>query len=114
VYNYKLLSLKNNTWNFYILTRSVEDGQLVETVVGIPRPKKGESPLQAGSLPCNLFTPIDLEHAPGCEFATKEDGSVDFVDNCDGCYQEEEKELQFCDQETANVLSETYESICSI
>jgi hypothetical protein len=61
-----------------------------------------------------LFTPIDLEHAPWCEFSTKEDGSVDLVDNCDGCYQEEEKELQFCDQETANVLSKTYESICSI
>jgi hypothetical protein len=97
---------------FIILTRSVEDGQLVETVVGIPRPKKGENPLQAGNLPCNLFTPIDLERNE-FEFATKDDGSADFVDNCDGCYQKEEEELQFCDQDTANVLSETYESICS-
>jgi hypothetical protein len=108
-----MLSFEKQYMEIIIINRSVEEGQLVETVVGIPRPKKGENPLQAGSLPCNLFTPIDLEHAPGCEFATKEDGSVDFVDNCDGCYQKEEEELQFCDQETANVLSETYESICS-
>ncbi len=75
-------------------------------MVGIPRPKKGENPLQAGLLPCDLFTPVNLER-------NEEDGSLDFVDNCDGCHKKEEEELQFCDQETANVLSETYESICS-